>query len=441
MLNDNLFSQSWNQIVKGALGGNFGTRFQMFGVPQSWTWPVMPIGEMSAQAYQAVSIMPAWSPVGSYGALDADLFSAYKSALSHIQFEVSAELRQAVADMRNQVTADGNAVTTAMTNMNTAYLSESANGGPVFKAEYPTLAAWLAGPSGKAYKDGYTRAAATLQRDNEMLLTMQQAAMPPTLADAIKAVQTPTGDPAGVAAPPGWTKVPDGSGMLRWEPDWTVGTTGVDWRAELSKGSIGQFSVHLDAGNSSVDFSKSWAGGSTSYGSWFWSVHASGSWSEMDLTASDQSVTADISVKSSTIVPVTPGSWYDSGFMRNLALGSSGSGGWTIIPPWVASGGKASLFGQNGLMPARVSGLVVAYQPSFSVKMSQSTFQQNQSQFEASAGFRIGGFSIGGEGGHSSSYQHNTSGGTTFTAESTSTDPVLIGVTVAFPGIKSDEPS
>jgi hypothetical protein len=437
VFNDNLFSQSWNQIVQGALGAQMGPQFQMFGTPQSWSWPTMPIGEQSAQAYQATSVMPAWSPVGSYSVLDADFFSAYKSALSHVAFRVSPALEQQVKELRNKATADGNAVTTAMTNANTAYLAESANGGAFFKAQFPTLAAWLAGPSGKAAWAAYTQASAVVEEDNQTLLTMQKAAMPATLAEAIEATTRPTGNPSEAPTPPGWTKVPDGSGILRWEPDWRIGTTGTEWRAELTTGSVGQFDVQLSAAESSVDFAKSWASGSASYGSWFWSVYANGSWSEMNLTASDSSVTAEISVKSSTLVPVTPGDWYDGGFMRDLAVGSGGTG-WTIASPWVAQGGKASLFGENGLMPTRVSGLLAVYQPSFSVTMAKSTFQENQSQFEASGGFKIGPFSIGGEGGSSSSYERDTSGGTKFTATSTSTDPVLIGVTVAFPGGAND---
>ncbi len=434
MLNENLLSQTYNQIVQGALGGQFGTRFQMFGTPQSWTWPTPPIGQQSSQAYQAVSAMPAYSPVGSYGTLDADLFSSYKAALSHVAFQVSPDLQLAVTRLRNQATADGNAMATAMTNMNTAYLAEKANGGPIFQAKFPTLTAWLAGPAGTAYYSAYTQAAAAVEQDNETLLTMQKAAMPPTLADAIAATAKPSGEPATTNAPDGWTKVPDGSGMLRWEPDWRIGTDGEAWRAELTSGSVGAFRLTLDAADSTVDFSKSWAGGSAGYGGGFWGVYASGSWSQMNLTESDSSVKAEISVKSSTLVPVQPGDWYDGGFMRELALGQGG-GGWTILPPWVASGGKASLFGQNGLLPTRVAGLLAVYQPSVTVTMAKSSFQQNQSQFEASAGFRIGPFSFGGSGGHSSDYEHATSGGTTFTAESTSTDPVLIGVTVAFPGV------
>lgn len=441
MLNDNLLSQSYNQIVQGALGGQFGSRFQMFGAPQSWTWPTPPTGQQSAQAYQATSVMPAWSPVGSYGVLDADFFSAYKSALSHVAFQVSPQIQLAVTNLRNKATQDSNAATAAASNMNAAYLAASQNGGLVFAAMYPTINAWITGP-GQKYKTAYEQALAVYGQDNQTLLTMQQASMPSTLQDAINVTATPTGNPANDPAPPGWTKVPDGSGILRWEPDWTIGTTGTDWRAELTTGSVGAFDIKLDASNSTVDFSKSWASASTSYGGdWFWSVYAEGSWSQMNLTTSDNKVTAEIHVKSSTLVPVTPGLWYDGGFMRDLALGSPQSGGWSIVPPWVATGGKASLFGPNGLLATRVSGLLAVYQPSFSVTMASSTFKENQSQIEASGGFKIGGFSIGGEGGTESDYQVSTSGGTTFTAESTSTDPVLIGVTVAFPGVDEQSAS
>jgi hypothetical protein len=66
--------------------------------------------------------------------------------------------------------------------------------------------------------------------------------------------------------------------------------------------------------------------------------------------------------------------------------------------------------------------------------MSSSTYQQNYQKFEASGGFRIGPFSFGGSGGHESEYIHSTSGTNTFEGESTSDNPLIIGVIVAFPG-------
>jgi hypothetical protein len=148
---------------------------------------------------------------------------------------------------------------------------------------------------------------------------------------------------------------------------------------------------------------------------------------------SDKNVKATISVQSSTTVEVTPGDWYDGGFMKDLATG--GGQGYTIASPYRATGGANALFGQGGLLSTRVSSLLVVYKPSFSITMSKSTYDKNVQKFNGSAGFRIGLFQFGGSGGNESTYTHSTSNGTTFTGESTSDYPLIIGVTVAFPGV------
>jgi hypothetical protein len=232
----------------------------------------------------------------------------------------------------------------------------------------------------------------------------------------------------------GWTKVADMGGVIRWKPEFMIGTTGEDWRAKLSSGSQGAFEVELDASDEQGTLSKSWAGASASYESFFWGVDADGSWQKLDLTSNDKSVKATISVKSSTLVTVTPGAWYDGGFMSDLAKSQGGSG-YVLEAPWTPKGDTNNMFGAGGLLSTRVGQLVVVYQPSYEITMSQSTFEEHHEEYEASLGFRIGPFHFGGSGGHESGYTHTTEGKTTFKGGSTSSDPLIIGVVVAFPGV------
>jgi len=46
MNNQNLFSQSYDQIIKGALGGG-KQYFQMLGTPKSFHWDVAPTGQIA----------------------------------------------------------------------------------------------------------------------------------------------------------------------------------------------------------------------------------------------------------------------------------------------------------------------------------------------------------------------------------------------------------
>lgn len=429
-LNDALFAQSYNQIRNAILGEGY-QNFQMYGAPRAFDWAVAPTGQIDPEAYLAVSVMPQWSPTAQYGSTDTRFFDAYTQVLSHVTFEVSPDRQADLKRLQDQVTAAGNAQTKAESDMNAAYLAQKQNGGAVFAAKYPDIMAWIDGP-GSSYQKVVDDAKLGFERATALLLELQRAGMPATLQQALDAIKRPDADPASSPSPRGWVKVPNGSGILEWAPDWQIGSKGQDFRAELTRGSIGAFEVQLNASDQTSDYQSSFAKANGSYGTPFWGVSASGGWQKMDLTTSDKSVQATVRVKSSTTVDVAPGAWYDGGFMRDLAR--SAGDGYTVVPPWTARGGEHALFGPEGLLAASVTKLVVAYQPSFSITMSEQTFRENSQKYEASAGVRIGPFTFGGSGGHESDYKHATSGSTSFTGESTSTDPIIIGVALAFPG-------
>ena len=235
--------------------------------------------------------------------------------------------------------------------------------------------------------------------------------------------------------------LPGGDGILRWQPEWKVDTSGRDWRAALSQGSQGAFSIDLNSADSSEQFTHSFAKGSAGYDTFFWGVSGSGGWEKTDIFNQDSSVKVKITVQSSTRVAVNPGDWYPGGFLSELAKAQQGATGqgYTIVSPWVAKGGpgSSSLFGQYGLAGTRVAELLVVYKPSFEITMSANTYQQNKQKFEASGGLRIGPFTFGGSGGHESEFTKNTSTANTFKGGSTSEDPQIIGIVVAFPGLNA----
>ena len=101
----------------------------------------------------------------------------------------------------------------------------------------------------------------------------------------------------------------------------------------------------------------SWAKANASIEQVFWAVEASGGWSKLNIDNSDQSVEAQIDL-TTTFVQVTPGQWYNSGYMKTLA----GQG--NFFSPWTAKGGSSPVFGEDGLLPVMITGLIAAYQPS-----------------------------------------------------------------------------
>lgn len=435
-LNDSLFNQTYNQLLAKGFEGNL----QLYARPIDFSFGVTPLGQISPAAYQVISVMPQWSEVGRYDAQAATTFSAYQQVLTHVTWKVSPEQQNDLRKLQDQITAAQNAVTKNSQDMNQAYVQAKSQGGMVFEAQYPDISSWLAGP-GKSWVENGKELQKTQEAAQASYQSLVRAYQPQTLQQAQDAAKLPTGNPVNDPAPRGWAKVLDGGGNLQWQPDYMIGTTGEDWRAKLTSGSIGAFTLTLKASEANTSLSKSWAGASVSYGTPFWGVNASGSWSQMDLSANDKSVSVTISAKSSTVVSVTPGAWYDGGFISNLAKATQGSEGqgWTITSPWVAKGGKgsSSLFGQYGLLSTSVAQLVVVYKPSFEITMSENTFKSHSEMYKASLGVRIGPFTFGGSGGHASGWSHKTSGSTSFTGESTSEDPLIVGVMVAFPGTGS----
>jgi hypothetical protein len=240
----------------------------------------------------------------------------------------------------------------------------------------------------------------------------------------------PSGDPGTTPAPRGWTKVPNSAGALEWQPVFDIATNSQNWRAQLADGSIGAKTLTLTASQSDSSINKTWAGASVSVQSFFWGVKANGSWTRTDFSEHDQSVVATVHMESATVVNITPGAWYDGGFLRQMATAGNTGTGYQILEPYTAKGGSHPLFGKGGLCATMVNGLVVVYKPSFSIQMQESTYQE----IDAATDVRIGCFTFGGSGGN---YQQkvDTSGGTTtITSESTSDDPIIVGVTVGFPG-------
>ena len=434
MDNQNLFDQTYSQIL-AKMAGQGVTNFQLLGSPINFSWPVPTTGQSSLAAQQLADMLPKWSPVGSLQPGDASFSSAYKRILNLISFKVSPDKQNNLNDLRDQLTTANNTLQSIIVGMNSTFQTAKQNGGDAFTAMYPGgFPDWVKGPGQTFQQQITTQTKAVNALGDQYSAFLVDFGTDPSLQDDFKLIATPTA-PIGGPAPSGWTKVANSDGSLSWQPVFNFGTTGQDWRAKLSAGSQGGFDITLDASKSSSDMEKSWAGASASYDNWFWGVSGGGSWERLTQVESDSSVTATINVKSSTLVPVTPGAWYDSGLMRNLALNKLGDGV-VLVPPWLATGAQGSqcVFGQYGLLATRVNGLVVVYQPSYSISMQSSTYNLFHQKIEAKAGLRIGPFTFGGQGGNEQTKVSTTGNRTTLTSTSTSSDPLIIGVTVAFPG-------
>lgn len=417
--NSNLFGQSYSEILSKVIGDS-AAKFQMIYPYMAWWWPTAPSGQIDANAFNFANQVPLWSAIGSFAPTDATLFSSYRQVLQQVNLSVSPSQQQQATDAHNDLITAENQYQTDLTARNTAWTTMKNNLPPDVPA--PDFNTWES-------QSGW---AGTLLGDSQAVTKKQET------YNNIVAQQNPeyTAATAALSAPdkgtfkPGWTQMLQAGGNLVPVPSYSIGTSGQDWVALLSKGTNSS-TLTLDASKSTYDFSHSWAGGNASFDRVFWAINAGGSWDSMDLSESDQSVKATITLKASTLVPVTPaGEWYDSGYLRKL-----GSDPNAFNTPFTPTGGSSPVFGEKGLLPARITQLVVGYQPSFEITMSQSTFDQHKDKFNASLGIRIGPFSFGGSGGHETNKWTKAASGTTFKGASTATYPFIMGVTVANPGL------
>jgi hypothetical protein len=435
MDNQNLFSQTYQQIISGALGGG-NQNFQMFANPIDFSWPTAPTGQVARQAYALMSCAPKYQAIGTFNFGDASFFDNYKQVLTLLTFKVSPAQQKNLADLLNEVTTAQNAVNTIVTSARSDYQTQLANNGADgMSVLYPTDGTFGTFFNATHWKQDLANANATAQAKYQAYSDLvNQLTIDPTLKNILSLIAFPTGLVSG-PAPRGWTKVADTTGALQFQPYYGLESDGQTLLANLTAGSAGGFSVTLQASKSQTDTSKLFAGFETSVDAVFWSANASGSWSQTNISESDSSVEATISVKSSASIPVTIGPWYDGGFMGKLARNIDGSG-FSLLPPWQAQGsGPNTVFGENGLLACRVRNLVAVTGLSVEVTMNSSTFNSVASNWKAAAGLRIGCFSFSGYAG-SDKYKESTTGNmTTITIEDTSTDPQIIGAVLAFPGL------
>lgn len=431
---------SLNAQLHNGITDALGLRnFQLIATPMNFRFPTAAIGEIAPQAYQIVSRCVPYSPLGQYAAGDASFFDAYREVLTHVTYKMSADKERDLNALKDQVVKAQNDVTKATGDMNQAFLAARQNGGIAFKKMYgDDGSAWFdPGKPGEAHQKGIEKLQATLTQKQDMLFDMQKLFMPDTLKNAVAIMKMPPDDPAqALTAPRGWTKVKNGAGILEWQPDYMIGTSGDDFRVQLAGGSVGKFSASLSNRAADVTIKDSWAHASTTAAGFFWIARASTTWSKHEQMAADKSVEVQLSVDASTRVAVNPGAWYDGGFLRALAKGQQASGdGYVISQPWVANGPKNSLFGPSGLLGTRINELLLVVRPKMTVKMSAATMKYTREVLAAGGGLCVGPFCFGGYGASTKQDFSMTTTNDTMTLESTSEDPVIIGVTVSFPGL------
>ena len=411
----NLWDQTWGKL-NDAFGK--GKNFQLIYPFMDWTWNYPNPGYIDAIAYTVADQMPAWSAIGSYEPSATSLYSAYTSMLRQCpKLLPTPEQQQQLKEILEQIRSAQGILTSDTAAMKYDYVQARKVPEGVPPPEYEK---WLVSSGWQKRLAGDAEVVDKLTTTQAEILAQQN----PEYKVAIDASTLPTDD---FDTKPGFARC-DVMSNVSWRANYIIGTTGQDWKAQLSSGG-NSFSLSAEASQNSHSMQQSWAGGAGGYGRFF-GIYANGSWHDMDLSESDSSVKVEINIQAVATVPIRPDpNWFNSGYLKILASNEQ----WN--QPYTTKGGAHPVFGEGGLMPLMITGMVVGYKPSFKITMHSSTFHRYQSQLETSGGVRIGPFHIGGTYKRTTDNWNKEVKDDTFSGKSTADYPFILGFTVAEPGL------
>jgi len=236
------------------------------------------------------------------------------------------------------------------------------------------------------------------------------------LKDAESKLKPPDSKPADSLTPTGWTKVKDGSGLLRWQPDWIVSQTPRDWIARVATkgGNSGTIKLNMTVSPGSND---------TSGGEQLLKFQSDdGKWQSITLK-SGQVKNIEISAEAWDRIPVYPGEWYSSAI---IGFGRNG--------PFRYGYESSQFFGNKGLLSCRVSELVVAYKPKFKMDVDDSFLGKHNQKLLKAIELQVAGFafkkSANGSAGVLIHSEKTIVGTTQYSASSTSSTPLIVGVII-----------
>lgn len=403
---------AWS-ILYGALVQSLGVNpqsFQLVYPMTSWNWPTNNLGFTNAAQYDFCATIPQWSAIGAYISSGATFDSAYQQFLNTIVLNTTNPALQ------QQILAAQNNLTQASQNYQSLYLQAQTTYSSTVTGNNPTFTQWLGTPAGFSYNSQLLAAQQTVTQAQGVLNALTQQQTTPNIANALTAFANPAyqsklSDPTLSTNPP--------------VPGWSLALSSQQWVTQVQAGGGTGGAVGFTNSSAHYDYSNTWAKASASVGGWFWSVNASGSWQQINQFYSDSSLSCTITFQAWDTISITPSKWYSgTAAFRNGPF----SAGYTA---YNEQGSIAYMFGQGGIVPAFKTGMLVCYQPTITIEVSQSTYQSFYNQWSAATGIQVGPFQLGGSAGGTTLNWTQTGSGMKLTAASTSTVPLIFGVNLA----------
>jgi hypothetical protein len=408
--NDKAWSLLYKALIDG-IGADPGN-FQLVYPFTTWDWPVVPVGYTSAAQWDFTSAVPQWSATGRYDSSGTTFNDTYCQLLNIIQAATSdPKLEVEIASARNQLNLATNNYDIVYKQAQSAYRTET--GG----ANIPSFTEWLGSPGGRSWKARLDSAWVEVESAQRVLDSLIAQTVTPGLTDAKARYQNKDY----------YSKYQDqGLSAFPEVPSFTISMTSTEWLTKVKGGAGGSSgTIAFSNSQSAYDYKNTWAKGSTQVGNFFWAVNVGGSWQRIDEFASDDSLEVSVSFQAWDQISISAGRWYNGAFVSAVQNGP-------FIRGYSAYGGgnDKAVWGQNGIMPLQIVGMVVCYKPSFTIKVSSSTFKSFEETWKVSSGLRIGPFQLSGGGGSKSSGWNASSATNTFTGTSTAETALIMGVNV-----------
>ena len=401
---------AWS-ILYGSLINGYGVSpetFQMTYPYIAWDWPTQNLGYMGPDQYDVLSVMPAFSAVGQFQSSGSRFNDQYRAFLNVILANsTDPALQKKIDALYDQLVVATNTYDRTLQQARAAYAEDP-------DPDKKDFTRWLGSITGKSWQTKLNALAKGVGQAEANYGSAVEEAKTPNITEALEAY----GDPQYYSK----LNDPTLAGMPA-VPNWSTPISSKAWATKAANGDVAGGAISFSNSDSTYDYSKTWAKGSTSVGNLFWSVKANGSWSRIDTFETDRNLNASVQFEAAEQILIQPGPWY-------TGVGALANGPYKRGYSKLGGGGTQAVFGEEGFLPLVKTGMLVVYRPSFMISVDQSTFKSFEETFKAAAGLRIGPFTFGAEGGSTKAGWEASSSSLSFTGKSDSTTPFIVGFNV-----------
>ena len=408
-VNDASWGHLYGAIIDGI--GLSPKNFQLLYPFTSWDWPVANRGYTQAAQWDFCATVPQYSATGAYVSSGTTFNDAYQQLLNVVKADTSdPALEGRIAEARNILTIATNDYIMTYDQAQADYVRQT--GG----TNMPPFSEWLGSAGAISWKTQLAAARQTVEAKQRVLDQLLSETQTPGLIDAKERFRNQeyytkyqNSELSGFPAVPGYSLSMDSTTWLQ--------------RVKAGGGMSGE--VSFQNRSAQYDYSKTWAGGSSTVGNAFWSVNVGGSWERIDEFARDDNLEVTVSFKAWDQITIQSGRWYNGAFVSSVRQGPFIRG----YSPY-GSGSDSPVWGKKGFMTAQKVGMIVCYKPSFTIKVSEQSFSAFSEKWQVCGGLQIGPFRFSGGGGSTTSGWRRDAATKTFTGTSTGEGAQILGTTI-----------